>query len=175
MLCIWRIRVHVIILWNSCMAIGYFFRWSNSWTSIDGRKNLVTYFCIIFINNTCIRMFKSIHILEILYRNVWLFVIYFRYIVFIQNPPLHSNYRHVYNILGTKVSCVLCLSDIEFSWSQCFSFYGIQARNITLDNWYYSIFYILITKSNAVEEKMIWLYNVVRKCLLGFNQQDDSD
>lgn len=49
MLCIWRIRVHVIILWNSCMAIGYFFRWSNSWTSIDGRKNLVTYFCIILL------------------------------------------------------------------------------------------------------------------------------
>lgn len=146
------------------MAIGYFFRWSNSWTSIDGRKNLVTYFCIILL---------IIHVSECLNPYIYLRsciemcgYLLFSILFFIQNPPLHSNYRHFYNILGTKVSCVLCLSDVEFSWSQCFSFYGIQARNITLDNWYYSIFYILITKSNAVEEKMIWLYNIVRKCLL---------
>lgn len=173
MLCIWRIRVHVIILWNSCMAIGYFFRWSNSWTSIDGRKNLVTYFCIILL---------IIHVSECLNPYIYLNsciemcgYLLFSILFLLKIHPCILTTGMFKTFLEQKCRCVLCLSDIEFSWSQCFSFYGIQARNITLDNWYYSIFYILITKSNAVEEKMIWLYNIVRKCLLGFNQQDDSD
>lgn len=125
---------------------GYLFTWSNSWTSVDGWKNFVTYFCIIILTisesfNESIRTWD--------HRSIWSFVI--QYTVFIQNPPLYSYRRHFFTFLEQKCRSI-CLCDAEFSWSLCFSFYGIEARNITLDNWYYSIFFVLIIKSMLVEE-----------------------